>query len=484
MINQNLNCPDDIHRVGIIGGGIAGSTIALRLGELGINVTIFEKGNSLVNGPPICHLHAGGNFYRDISDQQCLTLLRQSIDTLKVYPSSANVRPTVVALPNTYKNKPKDLEPRLKLLQSEYANLIKKDISNKVLGSVEDYYRFYSREEIVLLSAKAMPVTPECLDDWMIPVAKNIDMDQIQFPILLVQEYGLSIFRLAAIAELASEKLPDVNIRTNTQVTSITKCNDKSGWVVTTYDDSGNTESMKVNYLVNACGFKTGEIDDMLNVKRERMVEFKAAYLAHWDDYQGQWPEVIFYGERGTPEGMAQLTPSNNGYFQLHGMTEEITLFKGGRAITNENSSQPILPKHLLNKIYRSWPAGSILTRTQKSIQHISKFLPNFNNAVLGGAPLFGAQQIPGIDPKLRVADVNFIGDNYACIEIVKASSALDSADLVINKLIESKKFSLIDSKKDVQSHYFPITKSLSISKVRAKGKSIAKQRSYPIHLV
>jgi flavin-dependent dehydrogenase len=62
--------------VGIDGGGIAGSTVALRLAELGVRVLLFEQGASLVSGPPMCHLHAGGNFYREISDQQCLALLR------------------------------------------------------------------------------------------------------------------------------------------------------------------------------------------------------------------------------------------------------------------------------------------------------------------------------------------------------------------------------------------------------------------------
>ncbi|NRA83431.1 MAG: FAD-dependent oxidoreductase, partial [Gammaproteobacteria bacterium] len=66
--------------VGIIGGGIAGSTIALHLAQLGINVSLIESGPSLVNGPPICHLHAGGNLYREISQEQCLTLLKQSIE--------------------------------------------------------------------------------------------------------------------------------------------------------------------------------------------------------------------------------------------------------------------------------------------------------------------------------------------------------------------------------------------------------------------
>ncbi len=46
-------------RIAIIGGGIAGATAAVHLGELGLNVLLMEKGAGLVSGPPICHLHAG-----------------------------------------------------------------------------------------------------------------------------------------------------------------------------------------------------------------------------------------------------------------------------------------------------------------------------------------------------------------------------------------------------------------------------------------
>ena len=46
--------------IAVIGGGIAGATAALYLGEIGLNVTLFEKNDTLVGGPPFCHLHAGG----------------------------------------------------------------------------------------------------------------------------------------------------------------------------------------------------------------------------------------------------------------------------------------------------------------------------------------------------------------------------------------------------------------------------------------
>ncbi len=45
-------------KVAIIGGGIAGVTSAILLKE---DITLFESKNSLISGPPFCHLHAGGN---------------------------------------------------------------------------------------------------------------------------------------------------------------------------------------------------------------------------------------------------------------------------------------------------------------------------------------------------------------------------------------------------------------------------------------
>ena len=121
-------------KIAIVGGGVAGATTAIRLGQLGMSVTLFEKESSLVSGPPFCHLHAGGNLYREISDEQCVTLLKQSIDFLRFYPYVVDYRPTVIALPTSDKSTPKALLPRLELLVAEYAKLIEKDSGNKVLG--------------------------------------------------------------------------------------------------------------------------------------------------------------------------------------------------------------------------------------------------------------------------------------------------------------------------------------------------------------
>ncbi|PSW21796.1 FAD-dependent oxidoreductase [Photobacterium sanctipauli] len=472
--------------VGIIGGGIAGSTIALRLAELGIKVELFEEGTSLVNGPPICHLHAGGNLYREISDEQCITLLKQSIDTLRVFPHTANIRPTVIAIPSHDKGCPDAILPRLNQLQTVYQQLIDDDPANEVLGKPEHYFKLYEREALESLATKANPQSPSSLDDWMIPVAKNLDFDKFKFPLVLVQEYGLSVFRLAATANLALEQLASCRVNTQSKVLDVS-FSDDTMWDIEyqAYDNEKSdhvTRRCQVDYLVNACGFQTGTIDDMADLKRSRLVEFKAAYVTHWQECDGIWPEVIFHGERGTPDGMAQLTPYADDYFQLHGMTEDITLFKQGLVGSTSCSAQPKLEQRFIKKIKQGWDQSLISQRSERAISHMSRFLPAYQTATVGGKPLFGAQQIPGDDPTLRAADVSFDGKHYARTEIVKASSALSAADSVLEQLVQH---GLVTHSGLPQTlgDSFKVTASLSSKMVESKAISLTQERQYPAAL-
>ncbi|WP_318837952.1 FAD-dependent oxidoreductase [Neiella holothuriorum] len=492
-------------KVAVIGGGVAGSTIALRLSELGIKTTLFEKGPSLVNGPPMCHLHAGGNLYRDISDEQCFTLLQQSIDTLKVFRHCVDWRPTVIALPTTDKSTPAALLPRLYKLQQRYRELVADDETNEVLGSPEHYFRPYEREQLEALAKRPTPKVAQGFDDWLIPVAKTVNLDTLQFPVFLVQEYGLSAFRFAAAATLAMKSIADCELRLNHQIVAIT---DTSGalapsgsletndalatnstpatngavskrWQLSYKDSAGALNLFDCDYVVNACGFRSGEIDDLLNLPRQRLVEFKAAYVAHWPDTFGQWPEVIIHGERGTPQGMAQLTPYPNGFFQLHGMTHDITLFEGGLVASHATSAQPKLSTRFLNKIEHQWPEQEVASRTQAAVNHASQFFPAFANAKVAAKPLYGAQQIPGTDPGLRAADVSFCSDGYARAEIVKASSALAASDAILGDLKRLGLTQHLHVEAVNSSHYFPATKSLTQQGVVQLALKIAAQRDY-----
>ena len=79
---------DKIYDVGVIGGGVSGVVTALELAKHGIETILFEQGKSVVNGPPFCHLHAGGNLYPDISVDQCKVLMKQSIEMARLFPKS------------------------------------------------------------------------------------------------------------------------------------------------------------------------------------------------------------------------------------------------------------------------------------------------------------------------------------------------------------------------------------------------------------
>ncbi|MFW7523517.1 FAD-dependent oxidoreductase [Vibrio ostreicida] len=461
--------------VAVVGGGIAGATAALHLAELGIKVVLIEKDATLVSGPPICHLHAGGNLYREISTSQCIELLKQSIETVRLYPHTLNRRPTVIAVPHTDGGEPDALYGRLKTIQQCYATLVEQDAANEVLGDPDEYYRTYQRNELETLAQRIQPQCPQNIDDWMIPFAKSTDLDSLKFPIIAVQEHGWSVFRLAASVTLALESMPRCQILTQTQVTGLEATTD--GWAIECRGEQGDGFVIDVDYLVNACGYQTGRIDDLAQTHKQRLVEFKAAYVTRWAECNEQWPEVIFHGPRGTPSGMAQLTPYPGGIFQLHGMTKDITLFDGGLVSTGPTSSQPTLPAELDRKLEQGWEPDVVATRTRRAIEHIAQFIPDYHTALESGTPLFGAQQIPGNDDTLRAADVTFESHHYARIEVVKGSSALEAATKIVRE------WALYDYRGLSIEALHPISMSLSPEAIEQKAQQLAEKRLYPKEL-
>jgi len=463
-------------KIAIIGGGVAGASAGLYFGKMGLDVTLFEKEPTLISGPPWCHLHAGGNLYREISDAQCIALLKQSIDFLRFYPYVVDYRPTVIVLPKSDNATPKDLLPRLELLTQAYQKHIAKDAQNEVLGKPENYYRVYTKEQIITLKNKPIVNQPQSADAWMSPVAHTIDLDKVQFPLIQVQEYGLNLFRLASGVMSQLENLPSVRLQMQTFVEQITPID--KGWEIG-YSHVGLKKSQHFDYLINAAGFRTGKIDDMVDAPCQSMVEFKAAYVSHWEEAKSQkFPEIIFHGERGTPQGMGQFTPYPNGYFQLHGMTHDITLYDDGLVASSLVSCQPQLGQNFLSKIETSWSKEEIQKRTTTAVAHLSQYIPAFKCATVGSKPLFGAQQIPGDDPTLRVAEVSFPLERYARCEIVKVSSVLDMIDAITQVFIG---LGFVD-KTSLGKRSFneqPIEENL----LDTHAKQIALMREYPEYL-
>ena len=453
--------------VTIIGGGIAGSTTALYLASAGIPVTLIEKQWSLVDGPPFCHLHAGGNLYPEISDAQCLTLLEQSIAFARLYPDGVDHRPTVIALPDTCQKSTGSLLPRMEKLKRRYETLVAEDESNRVLGDPASYFKCYEREALEALSKKAIVPSPSTEDEWLIPFARHVDLDTIQFPVLLVQEYGLNLFRIGARLMLQLHEHPHVDLKFGTNITKIRNCSGQ--WELESTDGT----LFQADYLVNAAGYESGKIDDILGIPCERMVEFKAAYVSEWKQENGYlWPEIIFHGQRGTPRGMGQFTPYPEGYFQLHGMTQEITLYQHGLVSSTPYKCQPKLPEDLIEKIESHWTWQETVSRTENAIKHLARHMPSFSSAKAASKPLFGAQQIPGRDAALRVAEVAFPLPKYARCEIIKVSSVTDMVTAIYKDIVDHKLISA-SSLPDVPS--FDNTEAIS-----TLAELLCIQRGYP----
>jgi hypothetical protein len=462
--------------IGIVGGGVAGATAALHLSKQGYRVTLVEQNDSMVSGPPICHLHAGGNLYREISDEQCLELLKDSIESVKLYPFTINKRPTVIATPKQDQHEPQSLLPRLEQIQQHYQELVNQDPTNKVLGEPKDYYRLFGKDDLLLLKQRKQPAHPKTIEDWLIPFARHTDLDTLRFPVVAVQEYGWSVFRLSAQAELALRSETRCHLQLSSKVTNLDFDNTaQAPWTIQ-YQTAGKTHELSVDYLINACGFRTGSLDNLASVNRTRLVEFKAAYIANWQENHLLWPEVIFHGQRGTPQGMAQLTPYGKHVYQLHGMTEEITLFKNG-LVTSKQDSQPQLPPPLIRKIENGWSKEVTEARTESAINHVAQYIPTFSSASVGGKPLYGAQQIPGDDVSLRATSVWFGKHRYACIETVKASSCLPAAVKVEQQLLQE---GLLPNQDVSQSQRLDNSTDHSEIEIENYAVKLAKLRGYP----
>ncbi len=457
-------------KIAIVGGGVAGASVAIYLRSLGADVTLFEKKRMLIAGPPACHLHAGGNLYPDIDDTQRLQLLRESIEFVRFYPQAIERRPTALAVPVHIPLDPKELERRALILSHSYADMVAKDPEAKVLGDPEHYMLSFSYEQLQELQELPTPKVPRNHLEWMISFAKEVDLAKLKYPVLLVQEYGINIFRLSAIAQLL---LQDATIHYGTKV--VDAKHEKGGFKLT-YEKNGKRYSQHFDFLINAMGFESGYLDDWLGYKKSRLVEFKAAYVAsHRQEHL--YPEMIFHGIRGTDRGMAQFTPYPGGYYQLHGMRKDITLFEDGVAKSTKDSSQPQLPQKYIEWIEHGWPKEVALHRTQRAIEYVARYIPSFKEAKPTPTPLYGAQQIPGEDLSLRAAEVSFEGDRYARCEIVKVSSILSMADAIVQKLIA---LEALDPSLQGRRIY---PKPLEETKIESLAKSIAEKRGYPTQM-
>lgn len=430
MVNEPIH-----PHVAVVGGGIAGSTIALRLAHAGVDVVLLEKGRDLVAGPPMCHLHAGGCLYPELDDEDCRTLLRQSVEMAAMHPFTIDARPTVVCVPRRDGTDPVALGSRFVMLRGYYDTLVRRNPSLAVLGPVEDYVASFEAADLAALAAQGPACDPQTPAEWLSIAMSMIDVGMLKTPIHVVAEPGWNILRLAASTalQLAAQPLARVEL----EATCVGAERGSDGWEVT-WERAGERHVERVHHLVNACGFRTGLLDDLAGVGADRGVEVKASFLARWDR-RGPCPEMVFHGERDTPTGMAQVTPQPGGLVQLHGMVQGATLFPGGLTKADAPSAQPPVAPEYVDWIDHGWDTRVVTAHTRRALEHAAVFVPALGQAESVGCVLGGGQQIPSGDVAARVGHLRWLDDlAYGIAENVKACSALDLADDVVEALVRA----------------------------------------------
>jgi len=153
-------------------------------------------------------------------------------------------------------------------------------------------------------------------------------------------------------------------------------------------------------------------------------------------------------------------------------MTKDVTLFDGGLLKLDNKNSKVNFNSKIEKRLEFGWDKSDINIRTERAIKSITKYIPSFKNATIGGPPLFGAQQIPGKNPDLRVGEVSFPHKNYARSEIVKASSALTVANQIISSLGWSNEKTVSASNK--------LLESVKKTDLNAKAIHLATNRGFP----
>ena len=73
---------------------------------------------------------------------------------------------------------------------------------------------------------------------------------------------------MAAYANLVLPRMEECEVKLWTKVIKIEKDREEKEWEITYRQLEGEVdETVKVAYIINSCGYKTGEIDDMVGIK-------------------------------------------------------------------------------------------------------------------------------------------------------------------------------------------------------------------------
>jgi hypothetical protein len=375
-------------KVAIIGGGISGIVTAIKFAQdKHTSVHVFEKRNCILRGPPYCHLHAGGVLYPEINIDDAQQLLNDSILFANKFKNCLDYRPTIVAYKAESKYSPSKLLFKCKVNKLSYLNNM-----SRPFGKVDNFYSSYSKQDI--LYYKQYGKLPESddigrkyHDAYVEHFCKLLnDIESIKYPFVSICEPGINQKKVENLLEEELETLKNIEIFLNTDIKSCELDN---------YD-----------IIINATG------KNIFKYYKDEMYEFKSSWIIRTPLLLNNFPEIAIIGERGTDNGMIQLTPLYEGKFQIHCMRSDSTIIS---TYKNEYPSVIELNEEDIDK------------RTKVAISQISKYFPIFAMSYPDSA-CSGIQRIINNNKLQRTSNITVIktsNKTYIDIFTLKAGSII-----------------------------------------------------------
>ncbi|NDC95017.1 hypothetical protein EB118_14880 [bacterium] len=384
-------------RIAVVGAGVGGVYAAIccakafrEPGSRGSNVHIdvYEKGNSILNGPPYCHLHAGGFLYPEISTIDAQILFQHAIEFALEFPDALQHKPCIIAYNKKSKYVANDLVYKCKVIHYLY-NCYYKTFGKTPFGPIDNFYYVYQRKDVDYYLKHGTFNVQNTFHD---PYAKKfidalVDINSIKYPFISVCEYVINQNMIEQTLADNFFRQPNITLYTNTFV-SVDALRNAYDWVI------------------SARGF--------YSVKDN--VEYKSSWLIHIPRFT-DFPEVAIIGERGTDNGMIQITPTStqSQVFQVHCMTKDSTIISDRITVIS-------------NKC--------IAERGKNAITRLRTFFKNTEESkqLFSTKNTGGYQMVVG-DIKNRVSDYK-VDQNVINLRIIKATSVVAVVNKMVNELV------------------------------------------------
>jgi hypothetical protein len=367
-------------KIAVVGGGISGVVTSIELAKLpNISVHLFEKRNTLLKGPPYCHLHAGGFLYPDISLQDCETLLRHSIDFALAFQKSIHLRPTIVAYNSLSRFNPQQLIFRCNAIKYIYNTL-----PTQPFGPPSQFFAIYSYENALHFKQYGVFLHPNEFHDPHAAKFLNAlhDLHSIKFPFASVNEPGINQQSVESKCMASILRNPNITVFLNSHFDLLGQHN---------YD-----------FIINATAQSFSNSQELFELKSSWLIENPICL-----------PEIAIIGERNTDHGLLQITPVGNCTYQIHLMTPSCSII--------QTNTQPIT-NHI--------PNDTVSQRTLEAIKNVSKLFPCMQISTPLNIAECGVQRIPSGYPSNRIS--RFVRKNDVIdIQLLKATSVVTIANQI-----------------------------------------------------